>query len=660
IPLNDDPPYPDNSETRGNYIRDIVPKLMKAAPGLDFIGYRIGESGEGEEFYNRAFVDGVRAGERPIKLYTRTWGASRGPLVRLSELSPGETYLEIKYNGEQFGLPYIIPGGRMGGSYSYQDYGRLPRKYDIIWQIRANGTHRIFPWGDPEFVRRGMEAVHHVGAVGFCTEPMSAYYPWTNYYLKDPEQRQQCFQWTYERDWFWDYLFGRLAYDPKTPEAVWLNLFERRWGEAGLEIYRAYLSMSKIVPTIWATHCLGPDHRNMAPEMENGGSIESFLKERPADVAVIQDPQQYVENLKMGRGSGRATPMEMAEILVAAAANAEMHMRKARAQLGEPSQPFECLDTAVSALAELAQYYARKIVAGVALGKYLAGNDWADLYRCRWLVDQSHAHWAKLAEITETHYLPVIDTLRMHTMEFTWQAEGKKLARDHEVLDRLGRAGIDSIPQKQEPPTVGHFPLARALPREAIRMTCSAAHQSGIRLVTLRYQSADGGERSVLMTPVPNQEWVYLGVIPAEDVKPGSITYSIVAERPEAGSPEGERTTAVGPHVIQVNADRTPPQIRNLRHDHEGTASETTISAEITDDTEVGEVTLWWRPLPSGENWQRAKMMPAAGEYRATVPVTSDGLLYYVEAVDRAANGSQYPHFLKEQPYRVIDPWPVS
>jgi hypothetical protein len=44
IPLNDNPPYPDNSETRGKYIREVVPALMKAAPGLDFIGYRIGES----------------------------------------------------------------------------------------------------------------------------------------------------------------------------------------------------------------------------------------------------------------------------------------------------------------------------------------------------------------------------------------------------------------------------------------------------------------------------------------------------------------------------------------------------------------------------------------------------------------------------------------
>jgi hypothetical protein len=268
--------------------------------------------------------------------------------------------------------------------------------------------------------------------------------------------------------------------------------------------------------------------------------------------------------------------------------------------------------------------------------------------------------WAKLAAITGAAYTPVIDTLRMHTMEFTWTKEGEKLKHDTEILDRLRREWIDAMPSGRDAPALKHFPVARAQADKAIRVTCSAAHQSGLKTVILRYQAAGGAERAVLMHGVAGQEWVYGAMIPAADARKGTISYTITAERPEAGSPGGEQTATVGPYTIQVGADRTPPTITNLGDDHQGTAPETTITANVSDDTAIGEVTLWWRPLPSGEQWQSQPMGTVRGPYQATVPVTSDGLLYYVEAVDQSGNGAQYPDFRKERPYRVIAPWPAE
>ena len=40
-----------------------------------------------------------------------------------------------------------------------------------------------------------------------------------------------------------------------------------------------------------------------------------------------------------------------------------------------------------------------------------------------------------------------------------------------------------------------------------------------------------------------------------------------------------------------------------------------------------------------------------------TVPLTPEGILYYFEAVDEAGNAANYPNFLEQTPYFVIDSW---
>jgi hypothetical protein len=101
--------------------------------------------------------------------------------------------VEIKYNGEQWGAPYPVAGGRVPGwySYSFEDYlsdsGDAPARsswpgnvsaegerwpaqpYKIVWQVRANGTQRIFPFYEPELVRRSILAMKLGSATGFTS-----------------------------------------------------------------------------------------------------------------------------------------------------------------------------------------------------------------------------------------------------------------------------------------------------------------------------------------------------------------------------------------------------------------------------------------------------------------------------------------------------------
>ena len=104
--------------------------------------------------------------------------------------------VEIKFNGELRGSPYMLMGGRMPGwySYSFEDYfsdwqtagrrvacgrrkqgrrteNRGPAEpYKLVWQVRANGTHRIFPIYNPEAVRQAVRSMPLGTATGFVLE----------------------------------------------------------------------------------------------------------------------------------------------------------------------------------------------------------------------------------------------------------------------------------------------------------------------------------------------------------------------------------------------------------------------------------------------------------------------------------------------------------
>ena len=144
-------PYPENEKDLSDYTREMVEKMIRQAPGLDAIGFRIGESGHGEAFFN-AYIDAVKASGRDIPLVTRSWLARKSLVVPLARASKDFT-VEIKYNGEQWGSPYMLMGGRMTGwySYSFEDYLSDSRTPDAARMWPGN----MAAAGGPRGRRRG-------------------------------------------------------------------------------------------------------------------------------------------------------------------------------------------------------------------------------------------------------------------------------------------------------------------------------------------------------------------------------------------------------------------------------------------------------------------------------------------------------------------------
>ena len=261
-------PYPENEADLYDYTREVVEKMIRQAPGLDAIGFRIGESGHGEAFFN-SYIEAVKASGRDIPLVTRSWLARKSRVVPLAKAARDFT-VEIKFNGEQWGAPYMLMGGRMAGwySYSFEDYlsdaltpdaARLwpgnktaggetwpAEPYKIVWQVRANGTHRIFPFYNPGAVRQAVRSMPLGTASGFVVEGLETYYPKSpRYYLADPKDAY-C-DWTHERDWMYLTLWGRLGYDPDTPDERFDAMIADKLGPAAPALIPAWNAASRII-----------------------------------------------------------------------------------------------------------------------------------------------------------------------------------------------------------------------------------------------------------------------------------------------------------------------------------------------------------------------------------------------------------------------------
>ncbi|MEW6742343.1 MAG: prolyl oligopeptidase family serine peptidase [Planctomycetota bacterium] len=482
IPQNPHPPYPDTEEVAYDYTREVVEKMIREAPGLDAIGFRIGESGRSGEFFN-CYLQAVERSGRNIPLTTRSWVTRKRKVVPLARQSSDFT-VEIKYNGEQWGAPYLIAGGRVAGwySYSFEDYlsdsnaagasslwpGHptpdgsrwADQPYKIVWQVRANGTHRVFPFYNPQWVRRSILAMKIGTASGYTVEPLNAYYPASpRYYLANPSD--QYLPWIIERDEMYVRLWGRLGYDPETPDAAFDNLIASRLPEVGSVLPEAWRAASLVVPIAFSAYSLGPDHRSQAPELEWGGGTAAFIEGEPFDSHAFMSVKELLAFESTGGKDGRLTPLDAAHLLTDCFEKSwtpslsEVSVKESeRGALRE-------LGVAINMLGYLARYYSGRLLSAWALAAAEANPEGAESYRARAFVELQNAldAWGRLSESPDAqYYRPFTERLRMHTNTFHWRAELDKVRAEAERVAALrppGQVAPQSLPARRPlPPDV--------------------------------------------------------------------------------------------------------------------------------------------------------------------------------------------------------------
>lgn len=656
-------PYKPTDENMAKYTRECVAELLRQVPDLGMIGFRIGESGRHEDFYQRSYLPGIADSGLDIPLYTRSWGANRSAIIALGRQYPGRFFLEIKYNGEQYGVPHIVAGGRMAGwgHYSYEAYTSYPRPFSIIWQIRANGTHRFFRWADPDYIRTTARACRLDGAVGFSLESIETYYPQMDYFHR-PDCGHEAPYWVMDRYWMWYLLWGRLTYDPD--DRLWQSLATYRLGldqpGIGFEYLKRIKAASRIISLIYASHCLGPDHRNMAPELETGGDIVQFARVQPLDTFVFQSPLHYVANLLAGRPDGRITPLQVA-------AKLEELASVATAPVDPPlrTDEWQCWSWDNAAVAHLARYYAHKTRAAVSAELFArTGDEWqaADALR---EMQAAVAEWANLAAVTDKHYRYVHDTLRMHDPRYHWK---KALSAVKADVGKL-RQRIDGVRQAFDAKglAIGHVPVRIMTHGQDLTIRATVLGDRSAKMEAL-VKLADGKWRSFPCQAKGDRYGRREVTVPARRLPADAVQYCLRAS-------DGSRTVWLpaegqrNPFLVRFTRDGRPQVL--LGPAEATTVSRTTTSAHLAvravfaDMDGIEKAWLWYKPLPSTRRWlrKRAQVHKTRRGWEVSAALTSSpaGVMYAVEAVDRAGLAARAPAFDMDQPdipYCWLDPWP--
>lgn len=108
------------------------------------------------------------------------------------------------------------------------------------------------------------------------------------------------------------------------------------------------------------------------------------------------------------------------------------------------------------------------------------------------------------------------------------------------------------------------------------------------------------------------------------------------------------------------STDRTPPQVDADRLATARAGQPLQISARVVDPSGIQSVRLRYRRVTQFDDYATLEMQLSGkpGVYTATVP--GDALspqwdfMYFVEAIDKARNGTMWPDLLKETPYVIV------
>ena len=242
----------------------------------------------------------------------------------------------------------------------------LPRPYEFYW---ASPTNPTWLAEDPQHVRRALSIFNMSDTQGFeVGAPVAPVFT---------EANKHHIFWTYdwERYWLFYTLWGRLGYDPSTPERVWMDELRRRFGAAAPDVMRAYGYGSRILEEI---------------AMRDTSHVANF--------------DEAVRNRIDGIASAKQTAVQTAVRLHALAREMLQLLERVRKTFGTATPEWQSSEVDFQMLANVAQFNARKQMAADRLASYeVTGND-TGLYAAGRELRAATAAWKRISALIDGVY----------------------------------------------------------------------------------------------------------------------------------------------------------------------------------------------------------------------------------------------------------------
>ena len=432
----------DTSDITKRYLRESVAQILEEYPDLDGIGVSHGEGMAGmtplqrQQFVDEVYIAGALQAKRaqPVKLIHRvpfSSGLSSGPGVsadvekitrtameKLGDRFAGPIWVEMKFNWSHgHSTPKLVKvhGGQLGDTY----FKPKPSNYKVVWQVR-NEDFFALRWGVPDFIRQHIALNGGQDYVGGYFIGSETYIPALDYFTNEggtAVDKPVDWKWAFQRQWLFYKLWGRLLYDPKTPDSVFQAEFMRRYGARGVNLLKAYalasntqMRLASLYDSRWDFTLYGEGMLALQGEETHYIGVDALINQPTLDPAYVSVADFVKTTIAGGTfGADRITPPELADLL-------ERDCNAARSLVGSidtksnASLMYEVAD--VEAWSFLGLHLAEKLRGAVALATYRLKGDEALKRRAIGHLERAVSTWKQLGarmkplyrEMKLTHY----------------------------------------------------------------------------------------------------------------------------------------------------------------------------------------------------------------------------------------------------------------
>lgn len=460
----------DSSEIVRRYLRESVTQVLNEYPDLDGIGLSHGEGMAGmtplqrQQWMDDVIVAGMLDANRKVKLIHRVPFSSglssaggtsahveavtRAAMEKLEDRFDGPIWAEMKFNwSHAHSTPKLVKvhGGKLGDTY----FQPTPTNYKVVWMAR-NEDFFALRWGVPDFIRQHIALNGSQDYVGGYFIGSECYIPALDYFtaLQEPVD----WKWAFERQWLFYQLWGRLLYNPDTPDAVFQAEFNRRYGTKGDHLLRAYalasatqLRLNSLFDTRWDFTLYGEGFLALQGDYTKYIGIDRLISSPVLDPDYVSI-KDYVETIAAGGsfGSERMTPSALADLLERDCLEA-LKIVGATDPAGNTTLRYELAD--VQAWARLGLHLAEKVRGGMALHRFRLKGDDADQRAAIAHLEKAVAQWDALVALTRPLYrdMPLVHYNHnfFHTNPdnlFHWALLRDEVAKDVAVARGATRA----------------------------------------------------------------------------------------------------------------------------------------------------------------------------------------------------------------------------
>ncbi len=460
----------DTSEIIKQYTKESVTQVLQEYPDLTGIGLTLGEGMAGmtpeqrEDWMSETIIEGMRLANRKSKLihripFSSTTGSLGVTSIETEKLTrkvieqqaamdfiEGPVWADLKFNwSHAHSTTQLIKvhGGKLYGTY----FSPTPSDYKIIWTAR-NEDFFCLRWGVPQFIRDHISRNSHDYVGGYLIGS-ETYIPAKDYFTKN----KAAVNWKYafERQWLFYKLWGRLLYNPATPDAVFSEEAIQRYGKKASSFLEAS-SLAGSVPLRFASsfdftwdfslYSEGMMALDNAKKRVEYISIDRLINQPPIDTNYVS-VADYVRKISADSSfpSNKMTPVKLAALL-------EKDCKKALALIGAinttANDPFLYEIADIKTWANLGLHWAEKIKAAIALQTYHVGGGEEHKKSALLHMQKAIDYWDVVISITKPLYneMPLVhyseqdgkpskqnDHLRFH-----WALLKPDVARDVDII----------------------------------------------------------------------------------------------------------------------------------------------------------------------------------------------------------------------------------